>query len=70
MINIYYFTIVRKYNTPELNGIIMLVYVVLNESLMIQHRGLLVLTTATPDWSFELKLLRILGHDDLYKTPR
>lgn len=23
-----------------------------------------------PDWSFKIKILRILDHDDLYKTPR
>ena len=28
------------------------------------------LTTGSPDWTFPLKLLRILDHDDLYKTPR
>jgi len=28
------------------------------------------LTTGSPDWTSKLKLLRILDHDDLYKTPR
>lgn len=28
------------------------------------------LGTGAPDWSSQLKLLRILDHDDLYKTPR
>ena len=28
------------------------------------------LTTGSPDWTSQLKLLRILDHDDLYKTPR
>jgi len=28
------------------------------------------LTTGLPDWTSRLKLLRILDHDDLYKTPR
>ncbi|MCD6185658.1 MAG: hypothetical protein J7K84_07705 [Deltaproteobacteria bacterium] len=30
----------------------------------------LFLKTGTPEWSSQLKLLRILDHDDLYKTPR
>ena len=28
------------------------------------------LPTGPPDWTSKLKLLRILDHDDLYKTPR
>ncbi|MCK5507749.1 MAG: hypothetical protein KAI50_04415 [Desulfobacterales bacterium] len=28
------------------------------------------LPTGSPDWTSQLKLLRILDHDDLYKTPR
>lgn len=28
------------------------------------------LTTGIPDWTSNLRLLRILDHDDLYKTPR
>jgi len=28
------------------------------------------LSTGSPDWTSKLKLLRILDHDDLYKTPR
>ncbi len=28
------------------------------------------LTSGSPDWTSKLKLLRILDHDDLYKTPR
>lgn len=28
------------------------------------------LASGSPDWSCQLKLLRILDHDDLYKTPR
>ena len=28
------------------------------------------LTTGSPDWTSQLKLLRIFDHDDLYKTPR
>ncbi len=28
------------------------------------------LATGSPDWTSQLKLLRILDHDDLYKTPR
>ncbi len=28
------------------------------------------LTNGSPDWTSQLKLLRILDHDDLYKTPR
>ena len=28
------------------------------------------LATGSPDWTSKLKLLRILDHDDLYKTPR
>ena len=28
------------------------------------------LTTGSPDWTSPLQLLRILDHDDLYKTPR
>lgn len=28
------------------------------------------LTMGSPDWTSQLKLLRILDHDDLYKTPR
>lgn len=28
------------------------------------------LTTGSPNWTSPLKLLRILDHDDLYKTPR
>jgi Txe/YoeB family toxin of Txe-Axe toxin-antitoxin module len=27
------------------------------------------LKTGSPDWSLPLRLLRILDHDDLYKTP-
>ena len=27
------------------------------------------LPTGSPDWTSQLKLLRILDHDDLYKTP-
>ena len=26
--------------------------------------------TGTPDWTAPVKLLRVLDHDDLYKTPR
>jgi hypothetical protein len=29
-----------------------------------------ILTTGSPDWTSPLRLLRILDHDDLYKTPR
>jgi hypothetical protein len=28
------------------------------------------LSAGSPDWTSKLKLLRILDHDDLYKTPR
>jgi len=28
------------------------------------------LATGIPDWTSKLSLLRILDHDDLYKTPR
>jgi len=28
------------------------------------------LASGSPDWASKLKLLRILDHDDLYKTPR
>jgi len=28
------------------------------------------LPTGSPDWTSQLKPLRILDHDDLYKTPR
>ncbi len=28
------------------------------------------LASGAPDWSSQLKLLRILDHDDLYKSPR
>ena len=27
-------------------------------------------STGAPDWASPVKLLRILGHDDLYKSPR
>lgn len=30
----------------------------------------IILPSGSPDWRSQLKLLRILDHDDLYKTPR
>ncbi|NWH06966.1 type II toxin-antitoxin system RelE/ParE family toxin [Desulfobacter latus] len=27
-------------------------------------------STGAPDWTFPVKLLRVLDHDDLYKSPR
>ena len=36
----------------------------------ISFEPLAFLTTGSPDWASQLKLLRILEHNDLYKTPR
>ena len=41
-----------------------------DKSYRISFEPVAFLTTGSPDWKSQLKLLRILDHNDLYKTPR